>query len=497
MQHKTVRIIVLFKRSVGMFEHWMVLIVEFVFIINTLAAILTVFRDRYRDITAIWAWMLVLLLFPIVGFLIYFLFGRKLSGNHIFTMQTQQIMGIDRIATNQQQEVLSVSDPEHFVEEQSFIRLFLQNEQAIFTNQNEVDILTDGHDMFEKLFSDIRAAKHHINIEFYTIYNDKIGNELVDLLTEKAKEGIRVRVIFDSWGSGGKNAKLYKRLRAVGGQVEAFLMPRWHLFSLHVNNHDHRKLVIIDGNIGYIGGFNVGDQYLGRLKKFGYWRDTQLRVVGDGVLAMQSRFFTDWNATTKNEKLEFSENYFPSTNASGDVAMQVVSSGPDSDTRQIYQGYLRMISMAHESITIQSPYFIPNSAIMDAIEVAARSGVRVRVMIPSKPDHMFVYRATEYYASVLAQEGIEVYAYDKGFLHAKTIVIDDKIVTVGSANMDIRSFALNFEVNAFLYSQSLALKMNNIFEQDLADATLLTPKYFAKQSGWLRFKQFFSRLLAG
>ena len=151
--------------------------------------------------------------------------------------------------------------------------------------------------------------------------------------------------------------------------------------------------------------------------------------------------------------------------------------------------------MAHESITIQSPYFIPNSAIMDAIEIAARSGIRVRVMIPSKPDHMFVYRATEYYASVLAQEGIEVYAYNKGFLHSKTIVIDDKIVSVGSANMDIRSFALNFEVNAFLYSRNLALQMNHIFEKDLENSTLLTPKYFAKQSPWLRFKQFFSRLL--
>lgn len=478
-----------------MVEHWVVLIVELVFIFNTLAAILTVFRDRYRDITSIWAWMLVLLLFPIIGFLIYYLFGRKLSGDRIFTMQTQQTLGIDRIAENQQQEVLSAVDPNHFVEEQSFIRLFLQNEQAILTNQNEVDVLTDGNDMFEKIFADIRAAKHHINVEFYTIYNDQIGNELVDLLTEKAEAGVRVRVIFDAWGSSGRNSRMFKRLRAAGGKVEAFLMPKWHLFSLHVNNHDHRKLVIIDGNIGYIGGFNVGDQYLGRLKKFGYWRDTHLRVVGDGVLAMQSRFFTDWNATTDNEKVEFSENYFPSINASGDVAMQVVSSGPDADTRQIYQGYLRMISMAHESITIQSPYFIPNSAIMDAIEIAARSGIRVRVMIPSKPDHMFVYRATEYYASVLAQEGIEVYAYNKGFLHSKTIVIDDKIVSVGSANMDIRSFALNFEVNAFLYSRNLALQMNHIFEKDLENSTLLTPKYFAKQSPWLRFKQFFSRLL--
>jgi cardiolipin synthase len=478
-----------------MAEHWLMILIEIIFVVNSFAAILTVFRDRYRDITSIWAWMLVLLLFPGIGFLIYFLFGRKLSGHHIFNMQTQEVLGIDKIADNQQKEVMALSDSERYVEEQAFIRLFLQNEQAIFSNQNEVNILTDGHEKFKQLFIDIKAAKHHINVEYYTIYNDKLGNEFVDLLTEKAKEGVRVRVIYDSWGSGGKNNKLYKRLREAGGHVEAFLMPKWQIMSLHVNNHDHRKLVIIDGDIGYIGGFNIGDQYLGRLEKFGYWRDTHLRVVGDAVLAMQSRFFIDWNATNKYQKLKFGEEYFPSHDTGGDVAMQIVSSGPDSESNQIYQGYLRMISMAHESITIQSPYFIPNQAIMDSLAIAAKSGVHVRIMIPSKPDHMFVYRATEYYASVLANDGIEVYAYNKGFLHAKTIVIDNRIVSVGSANMDIRSFSLNFEVNAFLYSERLALEMEAIFEKDLLDSQLLASEYFAEQSSWKRFKQFFSRLL--
>ena len=203
----------------------------------------------------------------------------------------------------------------------------------------------------------------------------------------------------------------------------------------------------------------------------------------------------DWNATTTEEKLQFSDDYFPDNTQAGDVAMQIVSSGPESDSKQIYQGYLHMLAIARESITIQSPYFIPNQAIMDVLSVAARSGVKVRIMIPSMPDHPFVYRATEYYARAMVRAGAEVYTYDKGFLHAKTLVIDDKIVSVGSANMDIRSFALNFEVNAFMYSRRLAAEMNQIFEKDLRVSTRLTRQYFDNQSGWRKFKQMFSRLL--
>lgn len=477
-----------------MIEHWINIALIVLLIANTLGAIVTVFRDRNRDITTVWAWMLVLLLFPVFGFAFYFFFGRKLSNKRIFDIRTQRVMGIDRIAKKQKKQMAHIATAD-YQEEQTFVRLFLNNEQAIFTNENHVSVITDGKDKFAQLFADIEQAKHHVNVEYYTIYDDEIGNQLVDLLTKKAAEGVRVRVIYDMWGSGGRHKKMFKRLHDAGGQIETFLIHDWQPFSFRVNNHDHRKLVIIDGNIGYIGGFNVGDQYLGKKKKFGYWRDTHLRVEGDAVLAMQSRFFMDWNATTTEEKLQFSDDYFPDSTQAGDVAMQIVSSGPESDSKQIYQGYLHMIAIARESITIQSPYFIPNQAIMDVLSVAARSGVKVRIMIPSMPDHPFVYRATEYYARAMVRAGAEVYTYDKGFLHAKTLVIDDKIVSVGSANMDIRSFALNFEVNAFMYSRRLAAEMNQIFEKDLQVSTRLTRQYFDNQSGWRKFKQMFSRLL--
>jgi cardiolipin synthase len=465
------------------------------FFVNTVAAVITVFRDKNRDITTIWAWMLVLTLFPVIGFLVYFFFGRKLSHRRIFDLRTQEVMGIDQIAENQRRLVDELPSGTEFEDERSFIRLFLTNDQAILTQQNAITVFTDGEKLFDKMFADIRAAKHHINVEFYTIYDDELGNELIDLLTEKAAAGVRVRVIFDVWGSAGRHNAMYKRLREAGGQVEGFLMPRWLPFTLRVNNHDHRKLVIIDGNVGYIGGFNIGDQYLGKKEKFGYWRDTHLRVEGDAVLAMQSRFFLDWNATTVEEKLSFSDDYFPSTPVHGDTAMQIVSSGPESDDKQIYQGYLRMLSMARQEITIQSPYFIPNQAVMEVLEVAARSGVKIRIMIPDKPDHPFVYRATEYYAHQLVKAGVEVFAYDNGFIHAKTMTIDGKIASVGSANMDIRSYSLNFEVNAFLYDEQLTRQLTQLFDEDIKHATQLTIEYFDAQSRWEKFKQMFSRLL--
>jgi cardiolipin synthase len=475
---------------------WLGAILTALVILNTIAAVITVFRDKNRDITAVWAWLLVLTLFPVVGFLIYFFFGRKLSNRRIFDLRTQEAMGIDKIASNQKLLVDEVETQNEFADERAFIRLFLNNDEAILTQQNAVTTFTDGQTLFDKMFADIAAAVHHINIEFYTIYDDELGNRLIDLLTKKATEGVRVRVIFDVWGSGGRHNDMYRRLREAGGQVEGFLMPRWMPFSLRVNNHNHRKLVVVDGNIGFIGGFNIGDQYLGKKKKFGHWRDTHLRVEGDAVLAMQSRFFMDWNATTVEEKLSFSPEYFPSTPVHGNTAMQIVSSGPESDAKQIYQGYLRMISMARKEITIQSPYFIPNQAIMESLEVAARSGVKVRIMIPDKPDHAFVYRATEYYSHTLAKAGVAVYAYHNGFIHAKTMVIDGKVASVGSANMDIRSYSLNFEVNAFMYDHKMAAELTEIFDRDIAESLLLDEAYFDNQSHWTKFKQMFSRLLA-
>ena len=209
-----------------MIEHWINIALIVLLIANTLGAIVTVFRDRNRDITTVWAWMLVLLLFPVFGFAFYFFFGRKLSNKRIFDIRTQRVMGIDRIAKKQKKQMAHIATAD-YQEEQAFVRLFLNNEQAIFTNENHVSVITDGKEKFAQLFADIEQAKHHVNVEYYTIYDDEIGNQLVDLLTKKAAEGVRVRVIYDMWGSGGRHKKMFKRLREAGGQIETFLIHDW------------------------------------------------------------------------------------------------------------------------------------------------------------------------------------------------------------------------------------------------------------------------------
>ncbi|MDR3240585.1 MAG: cardiolipin synthase [Lactobacillaceae bacterium] len=465
--------------------------------INVILSFIVVFRGK-REVTAIWAWLMVLIGLPIVGFIIYLFVGRNLTSAKIFSLQTQEVLGIDKIVENQKSLANSELQTHHFEEESSFVRLFLQNDEAILTFHNAVRIFTDGRKKFDQLFDDIQNAKHHINLEYFTIYDDEIGNELVDLLVMKAKKGVRVRVLFDQWGSHGRHAKMWKRLKDVGGQVLPFMAPRYVPITFRMNFRDHRKLVIIDGNIGYIGGLNVGDQYLGKSKKFGYWRDTHLRIEGDAVLAIQSRFFTDWNATTRKQQLTFSDDYFPKSRATSKdtTAIQIVSSGPDNSDKQIQTGYLKMFATAAESITIQSPYFIPDQAVLEVLRMAAQSGIRVRLMIPAMPDHPFVYRATEWYASQLLDVGAEIYRYDNGFLHAKMVSIDGRIASVGSANMDIRSFVLNFEANAFMYDREIAGALEKTFEIDMQKSTKLDSEYFARQPFWKHFLQQLSRLVS-
>lgn len=270
-------------------------------------------------------------------------------------------------------------------------------------------------------------------------------------------------------GSRGQKRHFFDELEKLGGEAEPFFAYKkaW-IHSPRINYREHRKLAIIDGKIGYIGGFNIGDQYLSRSKKFGHWRDTHLRVVGNAVIAMQSRFLMDWNATIKNirgkEPVKYDESLFPLQRQKGNVGLQVISSGPDSEVEAIKKGYLKLISGANDYIYIQTPYLIPDDSVLEALVVAALSGVKVKIMIPCMPDHAFVYRATEYYAKVLVDSGVEVYTYDDGFLHAKTFVVDSQITSVGSANLDFRSFKLNFEANAFGYDRNLALKLKELLK---------------------------------
>lgn len=467
-----------------------------IMIANIALAFTVIFMER-KNASSTWAWIMVLFFIPILGFILYWLFGRRLSGKRIFRWDTKSRLGIERVV-NEQIKIIK-QDKLPFKQEllkpyKELFYLHLNSNDAIYSQNNQVQLYTDGREKFRKLIDDLEQATDHIHLLYYIIRHDQLGTKIADVLIKKAREGVEVRFLYDDMGSRSLSRRYIKRLEDANIQVGAFFPSRFAKINLRINFRNHRKLAIIDGKIGYIGGFNIGDEYLGKSEKFGYWRDTHLRVKGDAVKMMQTRFILDWNQASRH-KIEYKDSYFIGGDY-GDVAMQIVSSGPDHDWEHIKYGYIKMILGAKDYVYIQTPYFIPDESLMDALRIAALSGVKIKIMIPNKPDHVFVYWATLSYVGELLNEGAEIYLYQNGFLHAKTIVVDGKLSSVGTANIDVRSFRLNFEVNAFIYDVDFAQKLVEKFSEDINVSTQMTKSLYEKRSIAIRFKESISRLLS-
>ncbi|MBU5465701.1 cardiolipin synthase [Virgibacillus sp. MSJ-26] len=468
------------------------IIFSVLFIINIILAGIIIFFERQNASTT-WAWLMVLVLIPLLGFIIYLIFNKNFSRKHMFYWADQDKVGIKTQVSEQintiKNETYQFYNP---ISElyKDHIFMHLEKNGAILTENNHIDIYTDGQEKFDALLKDLHQAKDHIHIQYYIIHDDGLGTELVDALTEKAKQGVQVRVLYDHMGSRGISKNFYNGLIAAGGLVEVFF-PHFNY-----NYRNHRKLAIIDGSIGYIGGFNVGDEYLGLDEKFGYWRDTHLRTKGNGVHALQTRFILDWNQASKEKNFTYEARFFPEFPQVGHVGMQVVSSGPDAEWQHIKNGYVKMIVTAKKYIYLQTPYFIPDDTLLDTLKIAALSGVDVRIMIPDKPDHMFVYWATLSNMGELLRAGAKVYIYENGFIHAKTLIADDAIASVGTANFDSRSFSLNFEVNAFIYDEQKTQELRTTFEKDIQVSKELTLEDYQKRSLIIKIKESISRLLS-
>src|SRR5699024_564922 len=444
------------------------LLLTSVLIINFILAFTIIFFER-KNASSTWAWLMVLFFIPVLGFILYLIFGRKLSHRNIFIWDTKSRLGVERRVNEQ----LAILESDNIPYKQEVLRqykelyyLHLKHNDAIYSQNNLINLYTDGEEKFSALIDDLEAATDHIHMVYYIIRQDQLGTKIADILIKKANEGVDVRLLYDDMGSRGLGKRFLRRLRHAGVHVEAFFPPKIPKINLKINFRNHRKIAVIDGKIGYIGGFNIGDEYLGKSEKFGYWRDTHLRIQGDAVQTLQTRFILDWNQASR-ERIEYNERYYIKAIEHSDVGVQIVSSGPDSDWEQIKYGYIKMILAAKEYVYIQTPYFIPDESLMDALRIAALSGVKIKIMIPNKPDHVFVYWATLSYVGELLNEGAEIYLYQNGFLHAKTIVVDGKVSSVGTANIDVRSFRLNFEVNAFLYDVKMAEKLVAAFKEDI------------------------------
>lgn len=466
--------------------------------INFVLAIVIVFFQR-KDPKSVWAWLLILYFIPVLGFVFYLLLGTDMHKARLF--RTKEIEDKLSDAISQQRAVIRSESLTHLHPDlaaySDLVLYHLQVSGAILTDDNDIRIITDGREKFQQLIEDLESAENSIHIQYYIIKEDEVFDAIREVLLKKASQGVEVRILFDSMGCRSVKSAVWKSLRSRGIETAEFFPAVLGRLQLRINYRNHRKIVVIDGKIGYVGGFNVAREYVGLDKKFGYWRDTHLRITGMAVQALQGRFILDWNYANRGHALEFGK-YIrtESKPVSKGCFMQVVTSGPDTRNQSIRDTYLRLIHKAARSIYIQTPYFIPDESILAALLIAARSGVEVNIMIPCKPDHPFVYWATYSYIGDLVLAGANCYTYEKGFLHAKGIVVDEMVLCYGTANMDIRSFALNFEVNAIVYDRHKAKEMIVYFRNDLKDCRLITRNNYLSRSLPLRVKEQVCRLLS-
>ena len=470
------------------------------YLLNIILAFAVIFLER-KDPTATLAWVLVLLVLPGIGFFLYLFLSQNFSRKKLFTMKINAKRTFGDFLKIQQENFTSgklVFKDSNIEPHRDIIKMNLFRNHCFFTQNNEVEIFTDGDKKFQELFKCIDEATESVHVLYYIIKNDDLGKKLLKLLEKKANEGVEVRLLYDSVGGRTLKKGDLQNLITAGGRVGKFFSSFFPHINFKINYRNHRKIVVIDGRIGFVGGFNVGNEYLGLNEKFGYWRDTHLKITGSAVTDLQRRFFLDWGNATK-EDLNYQPKYFPQITEEeidGDAAIQIVTSGPDERDEIIKQNYVKLISSAQKSIYIQTPYFSPDASVLEALKIAALSGVDVRIMIPNKPDHMFVYWATYYYVGELLKYGVKVYTYENGFMHAKTIVVDGIVASVGTANFDVRSFKLNFEVIAIIYDTKKALELKSIFEDDINWSLELTNEIYLQRGITIRFKESISRLLS-
>lgn len=476
-------------------------IIEHLWFINILFSVVIIFFQR-KNPTTVWAWLLLLYFIPVLGFVLYLILGQNFHKEKMFKMK--EIEGEIKYAVRRQEESiyrkkLKLKNPEleHF---KNLILYDLNEGEAVLTDNNDVRVYTDGEAKFQALMEEMEHAENYIHIQYYIIRSDELWMKIEEVLIRKAAQGVEVRILFDSMGCRGRRGMSdadWKRLRSAGIQTAEFFPALLGKLQFRINYRNHRKIVIIDGRLGFIGGFNVGREYLGRNEKLGYWRDTHLCIEGSAVTSLAVRFVLDWNYAAK-ENLFLEDRLFeiPFYRRNGSNLVQIVSSGPDSGSPVIRDNYLKMIHMAKESIYIQTPYFIPDSDIRDALLIASKSGIDVRIMIPCKPDHPFVYWATYSYIGEMVEAGARCYTYDNGFLHSKCLCVDGLVSCVGTANMDIRSFSLNFEVNAVIYSADTTAELMDAFEEDILSSTLITKKKYEQREPIIRIKEQFCRLLS-
>ncbi len=464
------------------------------YVLMIAATVYTVLHERRDPIRAV-SWIAVVVLLPVAGIFLFVFFGQDYRKRKIFNRkEIKDLKQLEHLSYQQLRELDRFDLPE-VAAHKEIITLLLNNNKSLLTTNNHLAILNDGYQTFGKLIESLRAAKQSIHLEYYIFENDRLGNTIAGILKEKASKGVEVRLIYDDVGSWGLSREFIHSLRAAGVEVHCFMPVAFPWFTSKINYRNHRKIVVIDGRVGYTGGLNVADRYV-RGTRYGPWRDTHLKIEGGAVHMLQLTFLTDWYFAS-GIQLADRERYLPKVKEPyGTVAMQIATSGPDSDWATIMQAYFAAITKANDHIYISSPYFIPGESLLTALKVASLSGVDVRIMIPSHSDSKIVYWATRSYVSELLDARIKVYLYTAGFNHSKLISIDDHFSAIGTANMDNRSFEDNFEVTAMIYDKATTALIQKQFLSDLEGCERLTRRRWLKRSRVELFKESVARLFS-
>lgn len=458
-------------------------------------AIMIMLEKRSPHKTA--AWILVLILLPFFGIIFYLIFGQEYRKQKIFSRRGIKSLGkFRRLASKQLREIEQThfSFSPQIMEKENIIRLLLNNSNSLLTTGNKAKLLIDGVATFEAIFKAVELAKHHIHLEYYIFSDDEIGNRFKQLLIEKSKLGVEVRIIIDDVGSWGLNQKFLDDFTKNGIEIYSFMEVRFPRLTSRVNFRNHRKIVIIDGKIGFTGGINVADRYLHGNKKIGNWRDTHLQITGDAVACLQVVFAADWFFVV-NENLS-GTHYFPVFTEKKGIPIQISASGPDSDWENIGQAFFAAISNARKKIFITTPYLMPPPPILTALKTAALSSVDVRIIIPEFSDARTAKWCSFSYVEELLEAGVKIFFYQNGFIHSKYMLVDDIFSTIGSTNLDFRSLETNFEVNAFLYDEKFTQTLDKLFKSDLKNCRLLKLQEWSKRPWHFKVRESLAHIVS-
>lgn len=446
------------------------------------------------------AYLLVTLMLPGIGMFIYFAVGANYRKNKIYS---KKIVSDEKLFAEIRRQIVlesekSLESGEAEIKAHKKLAKLLLKDNSPLSGGNKVTLLFNGENKFPEVIKAIRDAKRHIHIEYYIFENDRIGNCIADLLIQKAAEGVKVRFIYDDFGSRSIRHTLVKKLIAGGVEAYPFFKIFFTALSNRTNYRNHRKIIVIDGCVGFVGGINVSDRYINdpESPEELFWRDTHVKIEGPGAFYLQYLFICDWNFAAGQHLPVHSDFFCRAGKKNGDSIVQMAASGPDSSTPTIMLSLMGILGVAQEEVLISTPYFIPGQTMLDAINMASLSGVKVKLLVPYKTDSRIIDAAARSYYHAVMACGADIYVYKKGFLHAKTIVADGQVAIVGTANMDHRSFELNFEVNSMIYDAGVAARLKKAFLEDLKNAEKIDPKKWRKRTLFKQLPEKFFRLFS-